>query len=82
MYVTPILAIYGSDGSLLKAVSSGSVYLTDEKTCIFRVNLTGSKFPNYVIPDGAKLKLYLWDSLDNMQPIEYEVNDTDSNVAG
>jgi lactocepin len=71
MYVTPILAIYGSDGSLLKAVSYGSVYLVDKKECEFKVNLTGSKFPDYVIPDGARLQLYLWDSLDTMQPIEY-----------
>jgi hypothetical protein len=70
--VTPIMAVYSKDGELLKAVKGATINdFIGSKECTLKMKLTGSNFPDLQIPDGAELKLYLWDSLEDMNPVDY-----------
>lgn len=81
--ITPIAAIYDADGSLMaletaEQKSIGSETVKRE----FDFKLSQEKFPDMKIPEGGKTKVFLWNSLDNMQPVDYRIPLSDFTACG
>jgi lactocepin len=73
MSVTPILAIYDKDGRLLKTEVGNTFKGFLFAFYTFRVKLTEPTFPDLKIPEDATTKLFLWDSADDMTPVDYVI---------
>jgi hypothetical protein len=69
--VTPILAIYDKDGKLLKTEVGNTYDDFTRANYTFKVKLTEPNFPNMKIPEDASVKLFLWDTVSDMTPLEY-----------
>jgi hypothetical protein len=39
------------------------------------MKLTEPTFPDLKIPEGATIKLFLWDSVSDMHPVEFTITD-------
>ncbi len=72
--ITPILAIYDKDGNLIKTVADGAKNIdgNEKLKYTFTVKLTEPDFPNLKFPEGAYTKLFLWDSVSDMNPIVFD----------
>jgi hypothetical protein len=73
--ITPILAIYDKDGKLLKTEVGETVRSFNRVRYTFKMKLTEPTFPDLKIPEGATIKLFLWDSVSDMHPVEFTITD-------
>jgi hypothetical protein len=72
--LTPIFAIYDKDEKLLKTVVGNEKTINGNSSIdyTFEAKLTAPDFPDLKLPNGATTKVFLWDSLNDMHPVEYE----------
>jgi hypothetical protein len=76
--VTPIMAIYDKDGKLLKIEAGETVRSFYRVSYTFKMKLTEPTFPDLKIPEDATIKLFLWDSVSDMHPVEFTIADSNS----
>jgi hypothetical protein len=80
--VTPVLAIYDKDGKLLKTVVGDTFEDFTITTYTFKVKLTEPNFPDLTIPEDATTKLFLWDTISGMHPLEFTLSDDADSIGG